>query len=158
MSSEYQIWHNATKVSPPKMSLSLDKPRDLNHEQYFQQECRLFQQAVRKEVRLLYAPEGSRANSYHTVCDLIVELEIIRQLAARMNKMSPRCISVLIRPKGYFNGEFQEFCQTQILPPLRRLLVSLQPSSDMSFDIRDNVAIQLDAIYDDMTMALNSRE
>lgn len=107
---------------------------------------------------MLHGLEGSRANSYRTISDLIVGLEILRRLAETMAKKSPMCATVLVSSEGYFTGEFQEHCQTMILPPLRRALTSLGKCNDRFCDLNHTLASQLEAIHDDMAMVLDGRE
>ncbi|KAJ5482276.1 hypothetical protein N7475_001088 [Penicillium sp. IBT 31633x] len=158
MMPKHHVWFNAPQVCPPTMSLTLNKPSHLSHEQYFKQECRLFQKAVLREAQSLHNLEGSRANSYQVICDLVVELEIIKRLAEIMTKKSPMCPTVLVSSKGYFSSEFQDICQTKILPPLRMAMASLQKSNDITCDINYTLATQLETVHDDMAMALDSRE
>ncbi|KAJ5926458.1 hypothetical protein N7516_008231 [Penicillium verrucosum] len=139
------------------MSL-LTKPNHLTYEQHFERECESFQDALVREARSLHLLEDRRAETILVICDLIVYLEIIAQLAETMARKSRMCTTVLISPPGYFLGEFQDFCRTRILPGLVRSLTCLKESTTIYRDINCTVAGQLEAAHEDMAFILDSRE
>ncbi|CAI7566831.1 unnamed protein product [Penicillium palitans] len=128
------------------MSL-LAKPNHLTYEQHFERECELFQDALIREARSLHLLEDRRAETIQVICDLIVYLEIIAQLAETMARKS-----------RYFQGEFQDFCRARILPGLVRSLNCLKESTTIYRDINYTVAGQLEAAHEDMAFILDSRE
>lgn len=139
------------------MSL-LTKPNHLTYEQHFERECELFQDALLREARSLHLLEDRRAETIQVICDLIVYLEIIAQLAETMARKSRMCPTVLISPPGYFLGKFQDFCRARILPGLVRSLTFLKESTTIYRDINYTVAAQLEAAHEDMTFIIDSRE
>ncbi|KAJ5957609.1 hypothetical protein N7501_011888 [Penicillium viridicatum] len=139
------------------MSL-LTRPSHLTHEQHFERECELFQDALLREAHSLHLLEDRRAETIQVICDLIVYLEIIAQLADTMARKSRMCTTVLISPPGYFLGEFQDFCRARILPGLVRSLTCLKESTTIYRDINYTVAGQLEAAHEDMAFILDSRE
>ncbi|CAI7596595.1 unnamed protein product [Penicillium viridicatum] len=116
------------------MSL-LTKPSHLTYEQHFERECELFQDALVREARSLHLLEDRRAETIQVICDLIVYLEIIAQLAETMARKSRMCTTVLISPPGYF-----------------------LESTTIYRDINYTVAGQLEAAHEDMAFILDSRE
>ncbi|KAJ5589265.1 hypothetical protein N7537_011943 [Penicillium hordei] len=139
------------------MSL-LTKPNHLTYEQHFERECELFQDALLREARSLHLLEDCRAETIQVICDLIVYLGIIAQLAETMARKSRMCPTVLINPPGYFLGEFQDFCRARILPGLVRSLTCLKESTTIYRDINYTVAGQLEAAHEEMAFILDSRE
>ncbi|KAJ5285960.1 hypothetical protein N7524_001266 [Penicillium chrysogenum] len=138
--------------------MSLTRPSHLTHEQYFERECEFFQEALTREANSLHLLEDRRAGTIQVIYDLIVQLEIICQLAETMAKKSSMCSTVLISPPGYFLGEFQEFCRTRILPALARSLKCLRESNIIYRDINSTVAGQLEAAHEDLAFVLDCRE
>lgn len=138
--------------------MSLTRPNHLTYEQHFEHECELFQEALVREAHSLHLLEDRRAETIQFICDLIVQLEIIGQLAETMARKSPMCPTVLISPPGYFLGEFQDFCRARILPGLVRSLTCLRESDTIYRDINFTVAGQLEAAHEDMAFVLDSRE
>ncbi|CAI7609956.1 unnamed protein product [Penicillium glandicola] len=125
--------------------MSLIRPSHLTYEQHFERECEFFQAALTREARSLHLLEDRRADTIQVICDLIVQLEIIGQLAKTMARKAPMCPTILISPPGYFLGEFQEFCRAKILPSLIRSLRYL-------------IAGELEAAHEQLAFVLDSRE
>ncbi|KAJ5118171.1 uncharacterized protein N7515_000014 [Penicillium bovifimosum] len=140
------------------MSLTMTKPDDLSHEMYFHQECDLFQRALEREALSLHLLEDRREDTCQTLCDLIVELEIIKHLAVIMAKKSPKCATVLISPPGFFLGEFQEYCHTKILPILVAALTCLRECEYLYSGVNFTIAAWLESIHEDLSFVLDSRE
>ncbi|CAG7995133.1 unnamed protein product [Penicillium nalgiovense] len=138
--------------------MSLTRPSHLTDEQHFERECEFFQETLAREARSLHLLEDRRTEAIQNIYDLIVQLEIICQLAETMASKSPMCPTVLISPPGYFLGEFQEFCRTRILPGLVRSLKCLRESNIIYRDINYTVAGQLEAAHEDLAFVLDCRE
>lgn len=138
--------------------MSLTRPNHLTYEQHFERECEIFQEALLREARSLHLMEDRRPETIQIMCDLIVQLGILAQLAETMSRKSPMCPTVLISPPGYFLGEFQDFCHAKILPGLVRSSNCLRESTTIYRDINYTVAAQLEAAHEDMAFVLDSRE
>ncbi|KAJ5562110.1 hypothetical protein N7535_003432 [Penicillium sp. DV-2018c] len=110
---------------------------------YFHQECELFQRALEREAHSLHLLEDRREDTCQTLCDLIVELEIIKHLAATMAKKSPLCATVLMSPACYFQGA---------------ALACLRRCEGISSGVDFTIAARLESIHEEMSFALNSRE
>ncbi|CAG8886085.1 unnamed protein product [Penicillium egyptiacum] len=138
--------------------MSLTRPNHLTYEQHFERECDFFQEALAREAYSLHLLEDRRTETIQVIYDLIVQLEIICQLAETMARKSPMCPTVLISTPGYFLGEFQEFCRTRVLPGLVRSLRCLRESNIIYRDINYTVAGQLEAAHEDLAFVLDCRE
>lgn len=147
-----------TLVLSSAATMSLTRPNHLSYEQHFERECEFFQETLLREADSLNRLENRRAGTIQIICDLIVQLEIVRRLAETMARKSPMCPTVLISPLGYFRGEFQSFCRAKILPGLIRSLTCLNESDIIYRDINYSVAAQLEEIHEDFTFVLDSRE
>ncbi|KAJ5872427.1 uncharacterized protein N7529_004780 [Penicillium soppii] len=128
------------------------------HEKRFHNACEAIQDDLLDAAHSLHTLQASCSQSVQVLAAQTIRVSRIMMLAENMATKSPRCPTVLMSPRGYFQREFQQVLRKKILRILNKAVIILNTGDKNDCQVRYAAANQVETALEELEFAPNSRE